>query len=268
MKTRLLMLGALVSISSAAWAHSLTITASASCSNNAAVISYTVTSWDLSTVAGSNSEIDVLFNGLQVDAQPFVLPGNQFSGQKPGPSGATSVTVETIAANNWGDGAVGGQTDSTTVTIPSNCSGGTYYVDYYANNVGPIGGSADQIIRIIITSGTPLTSPVGDICANIYIFDADQELIACCSERLTPNELDSMYVGRQLTANTVTSVVPSSGVIKIVLAPLPFGGCNPAVSTTIANASLGQVFGTHLNRQVPESATATFVRRPRNFQHC
>ena len=48
----------------------------------------------------------------------------------------------------------------------------TYYVDYYANNGGPA-GVYDQIIRIINvgTLGTPLTSPVGGICANIYVFD-------------------------------------------------------------------------------------------------
>ena len=135
---------------------------------------------------------------------------------------------------------------------------GTYYVDYFANNAGPVPGSFDQIIRIINvgTLGTPLTSPVGDICANIYVFTADQEMIACCSERLTPNELDSAYVGRQLTFNPVTSVVPSSGVVKIVLVPPPAGGCNPTVSTTTPDAGLGVVFGTHLQRPVPDSTTS------------
>jgi hypothetical protein len=125
---------------------------------------------------------------------------------------------------------------------------GTYYVDYFANNSGPVPYAPDQVIRIINvgTLGTPLTSPVGDICANIYVFTADQELIACCAERLTPNELDSAYVGKQLTVNPLTSVVPYSGVVKIVLTPPPPGGCDPTVSVTAPDASLGVVFGTHL----------------------
>ena len=135
---------------------------------------------------------------------------------------------------------------------------GTYYVDYFTNNSGPVAGSPDQIIRIINvgTLGTPLTTPIGDICANIYVFTADQEMVACCSERLTPNELDSAYVGRQLTFNPLTSVVPPNGVIKIVLVPPPPGGCNPTVSTTTPDAALGVVFGTHLQKEPPDSSTA------------
>ena len=86
------------------------------------------------------------------------------------------------------------------------------------------------MIRIINTGtlGTPLTSPVGDICANIYVFDNNQEMIACCAEQITPNELDSAAVGTQLTANPLTSVVPAAGVFKIITtAPVPAGGCNP-----------------------------------------
>ena len=134
---------------------------------------------------------------------------------------------------------------------------GSYYVDYFANNPGPVPGAADQVIRIINvgTAGTPLTSPVGDICANIYVFNNDQEMIACCTERITPNELDSASVGTQLTANPLTSVVPTAGVIKIVLVPPPAGGCNPAVSTTVADSSLGVVFGTHLQAE----PSGTFV---------
>ena len=54
---------------------------------------------------------------------------------------------------------------------------GTYFVDYYANNVDK---GFDQIIRVVNTglNGTPLTSPVGDICANYYVFDNQQEMAA------------------------------------------------------------------------------------------
>ena len=141
---------------------------------------------------------------------------------------------------------------------------GTYYVDYYSNNAGPVPGAPDQIVRIINVGalGTPLTSPTGDICANIYVFDNNQELIACCAQRITPNELDSASVGTQLTNNPVTSVVPPAGVIKIALTP-PGTKCDPTAPLTPtvptvapdppAIAALGVVFATHL--QVTGGAT-------------
>ena len=55
-------------------AHSvIIITATASCVNGAPVISYTAISWNPGGTGGSNTEIDILFNGVKVDAQPFSL---------------------------------------------------------------------------------------------------------------------------------------------------------------------------------------------------
>ena len=131
----------------------------------------------------------------------------------------------------------------------------TYFVDYFANNPGPVPGAADQVLRIINVGegGTPLTSPVGDICANIYVFNNDQELIACCAERITPNELDSASVGNQLTNNPVTSVVPTAGVIKVVTTLAGTGTCSPTSFSGAADATQAVVFGTHL--QVTGGAT-------------
>jgi len=131
----------------------------------------------------------------------------------------------------------------------------TYFVDYFANNPGPVPGAADQVLRIINVGegGTPLTSPVGDICANIYVFNNDQELIACCAQRITPNELDSASVGSQLTNNPVTSVVPTAGVIKVVTTLAGTGTCSPTSFSGAADATQAVVFGTHL--QVTGGAT-------------
>ena len=112
-----------------AWAHYPIVAASASCSNGAPVISYTVTSWDPGSVYapgdGDNSEIDVLFNGVGVDAQPFLPntnPPDTFSGVKPAPQATTSVDVQAVAAGFWGDNNPGSQTSNiVTVTIPTNC---------------------------------------------------------------------------------------------------------------------------------------------------
>ena len=98
---------------------------------------------------------------------------------------------------------------------------------YFSNNPGP-GGAADQQIRLINygSNGTPLTSPVGDVCANIYVFDANQEMVSCCSCRITPNGLLTLSVANGLTNNPVTSVVPVNG--DVVIIPILAGPfCDP-----------------------------------------
>jgi hypothetical protein len=126
----------------------------------------------------------------------------------------------------------------------------TYYVNYYSNNNGP-GATFDQIVRVINagTLGTPVTSPnTGDICVDIYVFDANQELITCCDQRVSPNGLTSASVANQLTNDPLTSVVPPAGVIKIATTPAPCG-----TPLTTADASLAVVYATHL--QVTGGAT-------------
>ncbi len=77
--------------------------------------------------------------------------------------------------------------------IPALAQGpinGPYLVDYFSNNVG----AADQTVRLVnfAAAGTPLTSPVGDVCANIYVFDANQEMIACCSSHYAERPADPL----------------------------------------------------------------------------
>src|SRR5262245_60514046 len=104
-------------------AHSVSITAAASCKNNTAVIDYTVTSWNQVDIAGTNTEVDVLFNGVKVDAQAFKLnsnPPNQFSGEAVAPA-ASPVTVQASVVGAWGDGFPSGQSASVSVTVPTDC---------------------------------------------------------------------------------------------------------------------------------------------------
>jgi hypothetical protein len=123
---------------------------------------------------------------------------------------------------------------------------GSYFPDYFANNVGP-NATFDAYVRVVNVglNGTPLTSPVGDICANYYVFDNSQEMAACCSCRITPDEYRSARVGLDLTYNPLTPVIPRYGVIKIV--PTPYtGSCNPTASLAGASADLAAVWATHL----------------------
>jgi hypothetical protein len=153
------------------------------------------------------------------------------------------------------DNAASNSTVLTEVVTPMPIPGsaqGTYFVDYYSNNRG----GADQAIRIINigVNGTPLTAPVGDICANVYVFDNRQEMISCCACRITPNEYALMLVGTQLTNNTPTGVIPVSGVIMVATTPAN-GSCNPTAPLTGASTELAQVFVTHLQ----DTGDRTFV---------
>ena len=131
----------------------------------------------------------------------------------------------------------------------------SYFVNYYTNNSAPF--TADQIVRVINagTLGSPLTVPVGDICANFYVHDPNQEMIACCASSLTPNELSSAYAGKQLTFNPINAgYLPTNGVIKVVLTPNPSGKtCHPEGWSGAPDATLGEIFATHL--QVTGGAT-------------
>ena len=133
-------------VAGTASAHTLTVTATASCVNGAPVISYTAVSWNPGGTGGSNTEIDILFNGVKVDAQPFSLtttPQDQFSGQMPAPSATSVVIVEGVAIANWDDGFLASDTptSSVTVTVPSNCASGT----------GRFTGGGKQVIVGVVT---------------------------------------------------------------------------------------------------------------------
>jgi hypothetical protein len=120
-----------------------------------------------------------------------------------------------------------------------------YLVDYFSNNAGP-GGAADQQLRLVNFGalGTPLTSPIGDVCANIYVFDANQEMVECCSCRITPNGLRTISVANDLTNNPLTSVVPVNGAIKIITTQ--DGVCSAVIGGTAIGLDSLVGFGTHL----------------------
>lgn len=76
------------------------------------------------------------------------------------------------------------------------------------------------------TSGatSAATSPAGSLCADIYVWDPSEELTACCSVSITPNELVTEQVSGLLTnPASARDRTPHSGVIKII----PSTSCDP-----------------------------------------
>ena len=141
-----------------------------------------------------------------------------------------------------------------TLLLADDPAAQTFLVDRYSNNAGP-GTPMDQILRLINVGvdGTPLTSPVGDVCANIYVFDANQEMVSCCSCRVTPNELVTASVANQLTGNPLTSVSPIAGVIKIVPTVAGSGVCSPTAPSGTSDATLLSGSSTHVEVSGPLS---------------
>ena len=99
----------------------------------------------------------------------------------------------------------------------------TYQLNYYSNRNNPL--KLDQTTRVINpgTQGTPLTPKgpggvgEGTICADVYVFDANQEMVECCACVITANGMREFSLLNHLTDNPLTGFpAPDSGVIVIV----------------------------------------------------
>jgi len=92
-----------------------------------------------------------------------------------------------------------------------------YWVNYYSNRAPR--AIYDQTVRIINPGeqGTPLSSSHGTVCADIYVFDANQEMTECCACKITANGLLILSVNNDLTNNPLQGFPPApDGVIKLV----------------------------------------------------
>ncbi|HXZ81802.1 MAG TPA: hypothetical protein VEG30_17880 [Terriglobales bacterium] len=92
-----------------------------------------------------------------------------------------------------------------------------YHLNYYSNRYNPYG--LDQRLRIINPGeqGTPMSANHGTVCADIYVFDARQEMIECCACRITANGMLELSVNLALTSNPLTGYPPpNDGVIKVI----------------------------------------------------
>lgn len=71
-------------------------------------------------------------------------------------------------------------------------------------------------------------SSAGNLCANIYTFAPDEQMISCCACLVTPNALNSLSVKQDLISNVLTGAMPNSVTVRIVTSA-PIGNvCSPA----------------------------------------
>jgi hypothetical protein len=115
-----------------------------------------------------------------------------------------------------------------------------YKLNYFANNTP---AAPDATVRI---DNPGLT--YGNLCAMVYVFDADQQLTECCGCVETHNGLRTLSVRNNLTSNPLTGVRSTNGVIKIVAAAVNDSPCDPT-SNVAPKANL-RAWGTHIQNAV------------------
>jgi hypothetical protein len=98
------------------------------------------------------------------------------------------------------------------IKYASNLAVGDSYINI--SNTGARGAG--------LGSGTS-ASVTGSICANVYVFTPDEEIVSCCSCPVTPDGLVSLSAQKDLISNPLTRGTPTSIVIKL-LATAPVGG--------------------------------------------
>jgi hypothetical protein len=126
-----------------------------------------------------------------------------------------------------------------------------FQVRYAANlNVG------DSVINIS-NAGTQNTGgALTNICANVYAFSPDEQLISCCSCTVTPNALVSLSAVSDLISNTLTPARPSSIMVKLIATSGT--ACN-ASNVPVANLAAGMLaWGTTIHVTQPAAVPPTY----------
>src|ERR1039457_3363222 len=87
--------------------------------------------------------------------------------------------------------------------------GNQYFTTYFSN--ANTATAPDATVRIINDGSTGY-----DLYAAIYVFDDSEELTESCDCEIPPDGLLSESVNNNLTANPLTGIKPTRGVIKVI----------------------------------------------------
>jgi hypothetical protein len=157
-----------------------------------------------------------------------------------------------LEADQVGDTVVSVSSDS--VTGSANVSvKPVLAVSYFSN--AHTSGFADATVRLTDPDATS-----GSLCAEIYVFDQDQQLSECCGCLVSPDGLRTLSVNTDLTGNPLTGAKSRTGVVKIVSAD---ASANPSCDPTAITPKASLVaWSTNIQKQ---SASA-FVVTETTFQ--
>jgi hypothetical protein len=105
---------------------------------------------------------------------------------------------------------------------PSPYSLGYYSLAHQTSNTVP-----DGTLRLINDGNVSDASPTGDLCGAIYVFDNSENMLTCCSCKITPNGYLSLSVNNNLTSHVAPNKLPTRGVIKVLSSTTNAGKCDP-----------------------------------------
>jgi len=121
-------------------------------------------------------------------------------------------------------------------------------VSYFSN--AHTSGFADATVRL-----TDPDASSGSLCAEIYVFDQDQQLSECCGCLVSPDGLRTLSVNTDLTANPLTGATSRAGVVKIVSADASVNpSCDP---TAIAPKASLVAWSTNIQKQSASAFAVT-----------
>jgi len=109
----------------------------------------------------------------------------------------------------------------------------TYQVNYYSNAL--VKGAPDGTVHIV-NPGTAVSKinqdgkPInGNLCAQIYVLNNDEQEVECCGCRLSPDSERTLSINKNLLGNPINlNIVTNDGVIKVVSQPQNSKGqCRP-----------------------------------------
>lgn len=128
---------------------------------------------------------------------------------------------------------------------PTSSGDGRFQIGYAANvttgdsyiNISNDGAS---MTTTTIASGQNVLAISGSLCANIYAFAPDEEMLSCCSCPITPNGLVSVSVQNDLLSNTFSGRAnPSSVVIKLIGSTPPTAGAGGTTGSPCGTSASG-----------------------------
>lgn len=111
-------------------------------------------------------------------------------------------------------------TPARAVMLPGSALFGYYDVDGFT-------GTGDSILRLINPSGNANIGfgPVVNSCAMIYVFDDQQEMGECCGCPLSPSQLATFSVEKNLLSDWALPETPEQGSIAIRSTSINATGC-------------------------------------------
>jgi hypothetical protein len=121
-----------------------------------------------------------------------------------------------------------------------------YTVDYYSN--ANTAGAPDATVRVINpgSGSNSGNTEALDLCALIYVFDANQQLSQCCGCFISANALLTLSVNNNLTNNPLLGTKLKTGVIKIVSSR----NAKPCDPTAICPQATLRAWATHIQNKV------------------